>query len=274
MKSHPARHPYDHRHLKMSRLSFWQRIHAVIALPVLSIIILAFVFTFVFTSAPLTPEMLSYADIVRALGATFFRILAAYLLATAVSLPLAILVHKNATTERVLLPLFDIVQSVPVLAFFPVIILFFVRYDFLNGAAIFVIFLSMLWNIVFNVVGGLKVIPTEIISAAHVFRIRGLALIRQILLPATFPYLVIGSLLAWAQGWNIIIVAEVLHTYIPGGSAAQDLFGIGSVLVNAASSGHHSIFIAAIAFIIAAIAVMNFFVWQKLLHYAEAFRFE
>ena len=40
------------------------------------------------------------------------------------------------------------------------------------------------------------------------------------------PYIVTGSLLAWAGGWNIIIVAEVLHTYIPGG--ARDLFGIGS----------------------------------------------
>ena len=269
-----VKHTYYHRGLRMSHPSMGQRVHAVIALPILSIVVLAVLLKFFLAAPAATPEVLSYTDLARALAATFSRILLAYLLALAVGIPLVIAIHKNSLIERILLPFFDIVQSVPVLAFFPIIILLFIRYDFLNGAAIFIIFLSMVWNIVFNVVGGLKTIPGEIISAAHVYRIRGFTFVRQILLPAVFPHIVIGSLLAWAQGWNIIIVAEVLHTYIPGGNSAQDLFGIGSVLVNAASSAHHSVFIAAIGCIIAAIAIMNFFVWQKLLRYAETFRFE
>ena len=274
MESAHARHTYYHRHLRFGHPSLWQRIHAVVAIPGIAIIIVAVLFKFFFTNPPLAPEVLSYTDLARALGATFSRLLFAYVLAIIVSIPLVLLVHKNIYLERLLLPIFDIIESVPVLAFFPVIILLFIRYDLLNGAAICIIFLGMLWNIVFNVVGGLKVIPTEIQSAARVYHIRGFAFVRQILLPAVFPYMVIGSLLAWAQGWNIIIVAEVLHTYIPGGSSAQDLFGIGSILVHAASSGQHATFIAAIVFIIGAIAVMNFFVWQKLLHYAERYRFE
>lgn len=275
MKKQGIKHSYYSHRLTFSHpSSIWQSLHVAIFLPIVAIAALTLLFRFIFTNAPLLPEMVSYADLAKALGATFFRLLAAYIFALGVSVPMVFLVHKNVYIERLLLPVFDIIQSVPVLAFFPVIILFFARYNFLNGAAIFIIFLSMLWNIVFNVVGGLKVIPIEILSAAKVYRIYGFAFFRQILLPAVFPYIVIGSLLAWAQGWNVIIVAEVLHTYIPGGTNAQDLFGIGGILVNAASSGQHSIFLAAMAFIIITIALMNFFIWQKLLHYAERFRFE
>ena len=132
----------------------------------------------------------------------------------------------------------------------------------------------MLWNIVFSLVGGLNVIPADIKSAAHVFGIKGFSLIRKITLPAIVPYIITGSLLAWAQGWNIVIVAEVLHTYIPGGATSNDLFGIGSMLVNATAGGDNGVFVVAILSMILLIAFLNFFVWQKLLHYAERFKFE
>ena len=195
-------------------------------------------------------------------------------LALVVAVPLALLINKNKVSEHIFLPLFDIIESVPVLAFFPLIVLFFIKFNFFNGAAIFVIFLSMLWNIVFSAVGGLKAIPADIKSAAQVFKIRGFNFVRKVLLPAITPQIITGSLLAWAQGWNIIIVAEVLHTYIPGGNASQDLFGIGSILVNAAATGQNAIFLTAILFMVIAIAFLNFFIWQKLLNYAEKYKFE
>ena len=88
------------------------------------------------------------------------------------------------------------------------------------------------------------------------------------------PTLVMGSLLAWAQAWNMIIVAEVLHTYIPGGTASQDLFGLGSVLVNSSANGQVGKFFATLFLMVGIIAIINFFVWQKLLHYAERFKFD
>jgi NitT/TauT family transport system permease protein len=132
----------------------------------------------------------------------------------------------------------------------------------------------MLWNIVFSLVAGMKAIPRDIIWAAHVFGVKGFAYVRRVLLPAVTPSLVTGSLLAWAQGWNIIIVAEVLHTYIPNGTGADDLYGIGSVLVNAVAIGDSGTFGAAVLFLVGAIALINFFVWQRLLNHAEIYRFE
>jgi NitT/TauT family transport system permease protein len=253
-------------------VSIWQRLHAAFA-PFIVIVVL-FIILRIFSIFPLLPADVSLGTILQALFATFARIFVAYLFALVVSVPLALLVTKNAFMERLLLPLFDIAQSIPVLAFFPVIIIFFIHFGFTNGAAIFIIFLSMLWNIVFSLVGGLNVIPADIKSAAHVFGIKGKDMVEKITLPAIVPYIITGSLLAWAQGWNIIIVAEVLHTYIPGGAASNDLFGIGSMLVNATVHGENSIFVVAILSMVLLIALLNFFVWQKLLHYAERYKFE
>ena len=252
--------------------SFWQRMHAAFA-PFI-VIIIVFIVLGIFSVFPFIPSSVSFTTIGEALLATFLRLLIAYVLAIICSIPLALAVTKSPFMERLLLPIFDIAQSVPVLAFFPIIIIFFIHFGFTNGAAIFIIFLSMLWNIVFSLVGGLNVIPSDIKSAAHVFGIRGVDFIRTILLPAVIPYIITGSLLAWAQGWNIIIVAEVLHTYIPGGTARNDLFGIGSTLVNATANSQNSVFVVAILAMILLIAFLNFFVWQKLLHYAERYKFE
>jgi NitT/TauT family transport system permease protein len=218
--------------------------------------------------------MLTYTALLAALGATFGRLLIAYVLALALSLPLALFVTHSPVAQKIFLPLFDVMQSLPVLAFFPVAIIFFVHYKFYYGAAVFIIFLSMLWNIVFSLVGGLHSIPADIKEAGVIFGIRGFSYVRKILLPAIVPFLITGSLLAWAQGWNIVIVAEVLHTYIPGGTNSSDVFGIGSVLVHASSAGQEQTFLLAIAIMIVAIALLNLFVWQKLLTYGERFKFE
>jgi NitT/TauT family transport system permease protein len=209
-----------------------------------------------------------------ALASSVLRLLVAYLFSVLLALPLALLINHNPLTEKVLLPVFDVLQSVPVLAFFPVIILFFVKYHFLEGAAVFVIFISMLWSIVFSLVGGLRLVPADIKDAAKLYHIRGPRYIRQVLAPAVFPYFVTGSLLAFAGGWNILIVAEVLHTYLPHAGRSADLFGIGSVMVHASVDGNGNLFVAAILVLVLAIAAINLLVWQRLLRYAERFRFE
>ena len=264
-----------HRHFGFSYpVSIQQRIYSLVLLP-LFILLASFVILF-FIAAFSLPSLatIPFSYLIDALLATLARLTIAFILALVLAIPVALAINHNSATERFLLPLFDIIQSIPALAFFPIIILFFIRFNFLNGAAIFILFLSMLWNIVFNLIGGLKVIPGDIKAAAQVLQIKGFAYIQKVLLPSVFPYLVTGSLLAWAQAWNVTIVAEVLHTYIPGGDPNQDLFGLGSILVSSVSSGQHAIFFAALFMMIVAIALLNFFVWQKLLRYAEKYKFE
>ena len=266
---------HSNRHFALSYpLSLGERLYSMLFWPVLSVV-LVFLAVKVFSLSPIGDfGSISFYDLFHALISTASRLGVAYFFALICAIPLAILATSSAWAEKIFLPTFDVIESVPVLAFFPVLIIFFLKFHFLNGAAIFILFLSMVWNIVFTVVGGLKIIPRDIIYVAHVFKIKGYKYLRQVILPSIFPEIVTGSLLAVAQGWNLIIVAEVMHTYIPGGTSADDLFGIGSILVKSSASGQTNLFIASIAVMVLAIAVLNFFVWQKLLHYAQRFRFE
>jgi NitT/TauT family transport system permease protein len=205
---------------------------------------------------------------------TFYRMALAFILSLVVSVPLALFMASTPRRQRILLPIADILQSVPVLAFFPVVAAFFVANNAFELAAVFVIFLAMLWNIVFPVVGGLQTIPDDIRSAALVFNVRGLRKFWYITLPALFPFIVTGSLLAWAQGWTIVIVAEVLHTYIPNGNASQDLLGLGSLLVDSNAQGKNGVFLAALTAMILLVTLLNFTVWQPLLYLSRRFRFD
>jgi NitT/TauT family transport system permease protein len=132
----------------------------------------------------------------------------------------------------------------------------------------------MLWNLVFSMIGGLKTIPKDILDTAQIFHIKGFMKLRYVIIPAVFPYLITGSLLAWAAGWSILMVAESLHSYIPHGNPANDPLGLGSLLVNSFYQGQNSVFLITLITMIVVIVVLNFFVWQKLLHLAERFKFD
>jgi NitT/TauT family transport system permease protein len=269
---HPH-HGHTHHFVLTYPVSFRERIYAIVLGPLAVVGLLGLAFYFYPILEP-TGTSLPLSTIWLAATYTLFRLTVAYVCAVIVAVPLAIAVTHNRIVEKIALPVFDVLQSVPILALFPVIIMLFVRFGNLNGAAIFILFLSMLWNLVFTLVGGLKLIPHDIVDAAHIFGLRGSSYLKRLVLPALVPQLVTGSILAVAQGWNITIVAEVLHTYIPGGTSAQDLFGVGSVLVSAAAHAQNGTFLGAVFTMVVIIAAFNFFVWQKLLHYAQRFRFE
>jgi NitT/TauT family transport system permease protein len=217
---------------------------------------------------------ISFGDVLVATLNTFFRMFVAYVVSLIVAIPLALAIASTPRVQRLLLPVADILQSVPVLAFFPVVVAFFAAYRAFEAAAIFVIFVQMIWNIVFPVIGGLQTIPDDIKSAAIVFNVHGMRRFWYITLPAILPFVVTGSLLAWAQGWTIVIVAEVLHTYIPHGTASQDLLGLGSLLVDSNAEGQSSVFVATLSAMILLVAFINLAVWQPLLRLSQRFRFD
>lgn len=275
MQGHQRHGSHIHHHMVMSYpVGLRQQLYTLVLGPLLIVFAVYLVVHLYPFLAPPSGEEISFSTIVLASLYTCMRLAIAYVLAVVVAIPLAILATANSTVEEFLLPIFDILESVPILALFPIIIMLFINFNFLNGAAIFILFLAMLWNIVFTLVGGLKIIPKDIFYAAHVFGISGFALVRRVILPAIVPQLVTGSILAVAQGWNLIIVAEVLHTYIPGGTTSQDLFGVGSILVHASANAQNGVFVSTVFVMVVLIGILNFFVWQKLLFIAQRFRFD
>ncbi|OGE30844.1 hypothetical protein A2631_04110 [Candidatus Daviesbacteria bacterium RIFCSPHIGHO2_01_FULL_44_29] len=216
----------------------------------------------------------SIYDILLATTLTLFRMIMAFVLSIIVAVPLVIISTSHPKVEKILLPVFDILQSIPPLAFFPVLVLFFIKFNLLESAAIFILFMEMVWILVFSMIGGLKTIPDDIKNVASIYKITGLNEIWYILLPAIFPQIVTGALLAWGASWSIVIVAEVLHTYIPGGTISQDLFGLGSLLVNSAFYNNNLLFLATLLVMIIIISLMNVLIWQRLLHLVQRYKFD
>ncbi len=268
-----VRHYHHHYHFTYNT-SLKRHVSSLLTVLFITLFLLLFVFHFVTPQTGVTVSQIKVGDIISAALNSLFRMLVSYAIAIFLSVPLSLLITASEKAERVFLPIFDIVQSVPVLAFFPVIILTFVKFSFLDGAAIFILVVAMMGSLVFSMIGGLKTIPQDIYSVAKVFGITGRKKLFSILLPAILPNIISGSLLAWSQGWSIMIVAESLHPYIPGGNPSNDLFGLGSLLVNSFAASKNGIFLAALATMIIVISVMNYFIWQKLLHYAERFKFD
>ena len=265
-------HYYSHQGRRKHPTTVTRRLISALVLP-LGIVIAA---SFVATGITLAPE--SYAAegglLLSALGASVLRLGASFLFALVIGVPLGLLAESNQRVENVLLPIYDVMESLPVLAFFPVLILFFIHSGLVEGAAVFILFFSIVWTIAFSTIGGMKLIPDDVKAAGKVFGLSAWGRFRQILLPALFPPLLTASILGIADGWNLVIVAEALHAYAPADAAAHDLFGIGSILVSASSAGNTPLLITAMMVLVAFITAMNILLWQPMLARAERYKFE
>lgn len=265
-------HYWSHRGRHKHVTSVPHRLLSGVLLPV-ALILVASAGVFGLRAVP-TSFTSELGTLLVALSASLTRLFIAYVFALIIGVALGLLAERGKRTESILLPVFDVLESMPVLAFFPVIIILFLHANLLEGAAIFIIFFSMVWNIAFSVVGSLRQTPADILSISTVFGLSKWEKLRKILLPAVFPAALTGSILAVADGWNIVIVAEALHAYAPVSTDAHDLFGIGSILVTASAGGDTSTVVFAMTVLVIVIAFINIAVWQPLLAYAERYKFE
>lgn len=269
----PTRH--YHNHYRFSYQTSFKRHFLSLLLSIIFVIFISlFILQLVSPQRTINLGQISILSILLATYSTLFRLTVAYIFSIILSIPIVLIITKSEKLEKILLPIVDIIQSVPVLAFFPIVVLAFIKVNFLDGAAIFILFVSMIWNIVFSMIGGIKTIPQDINDAAKIFGAKGFKKIIYVTLPSIFPSIITGSFLAWAQGWNISIVAEALHAFVPNGNSSYDLFGLGSLLVNSFSQSKNSIFFAALIAMIIVITIFNFFIWQKLLKLAERYKFD
>lgn len=209
------------------------------------------------------------------LSFSFLRMLLAYALALAFALGYGYLAATNRVAEKVLLPVLDILQSVPILGFFPVAVLVLVALTpgsdiGANFASIFLIFTSMSWNMAFGVYESVKAIPPDMMEATASYGVTGSQRVRKVLLPAMVNRLVYNSILSWTGGWYFLVAAEVISTE----NKNISLPGIGSYLLGAAANNNTPHIIDGIIVLVILIAILDRVVWHRLGIWAEKFRFD
>ncbi len=206
---------------------------------------------------------------------SFYRMLAAYVIALIFSIIYGMAAARSRHYERILIPAIDIAQSVPVVGFFPAAVYFFVALAHgsrlgVEMAAIFLIFTSQAWNMALGVYEAVKTIPDDSRDALESFGARGWLKFKRLLLPASVPKLVYNSILSWVAGWYFLIACEIITV----GAASYRLPGLGSFLWEAAENGRNFDIAAGLLTLLAIIVLMDMIVWQPLSTWAEKFRYE
>jgi NitT/TauT family transport system permease protein len=216
-----------------------------------------------------------YRDLPAAALGSLLRMASAYVFSLAFAWWAGVTAATRPGAARILLPLLDVGQSVPVLGFFPAAIALFI--GVLGGgrmslelAAVFLIITSQVWNLAFAIYEGLSTIPAEMRAASESLGVKGVLLWRALYLPACIPTLIYNSILSWANGWYFLIACEI----IVAGRTQYELLGLGSMLSQALARGDIPLAIAALAVLIAIVISMELFIWRPLRSWSRRFAYD
>ncbi len=202
------------------------------------------------------------------------RMLAAYLLSLTFSLLYARAAARRSLAGQILIPLLDVLQSVPILSFLPVVLLSLAAF-LPSGvaaelAAIVLIFTSQAWNLTFSFYQSLQTIPGELDEAARTFRLSPWLRFRRLELPFAAPGLIWNTIMSWAGGWFFLIAAE---SYTVGGRDFR-LLGLGTFLQEAAQAGDVQALLLGVGVLVGLIVLLDQLVWRPLLAWGERFQLE
>ncbi len=217
---------------------------------------------------------LSPAALPRYAAFSLARMLAAYVLSMAFTLVYGYLAAYNRRAEQVLLPLLDVLQSVPILSFLPVVLLGFsaVMPQALAAelASVVLIFTSQAWNLTFAWYQSLTTIPKELREASSNFRFSRWMRLKTLELPFAATSLIWNSMMSWAGGWFFLMAAEIFTV----GQRDFRLPGLGAYLSQAAGRGDLRGIGLGLLTLVLLILALDQFVWRPLLAWSDRFTLE
>ncbi len=208
-------------------------------------------------------------------GYSLLRITIAYVLSLAFTLIYGYTAAYNPRAERFMIPLLDVLQSIPVLSFLPGVMLAMValfpgRQLGVEFGAILLIFTGQVWNMAFSFYASLKSIPKEMREAARIYGFSWWQRFIEMELPYAAIGLVWNSMMSVAGGWFFLMACEMFVL----GSRDFRLPGLGSYLQTAASNGDTPAIVWGIATMVAVIVLLDQFVWRPVIAWAEKFKVE
>ncbi len=139
--------------------------------------------------------------------ASLKRVALGYALAAVGGIALGVLIGQSSLALRGLDPIFQVLRTVPPLAWLPLSLAAFRQAD---PSAIFVIFITAVWPIIINTSVGIRNIPQDYRNVAQVLRLNPLEYFWRIMMPATVPYIFTGLKIGIGLSWLAIVAAEML----------------------------------------------------------------
>ncbi len=223
---------------------------------------------------PFTPQV----EISRRIGAlpiyagySLLRIALAYVFSLLFAVTYGYIAAYRPRAERFMIPLLDVLQSIPVLSFLPGVMLamaaLFPGHQLgVEMGAVLLIFTGQVWNMAFSFYASLKSIPREMREAATIYRFNWWQRFLQIELPFATIGLVWNSMMSVAGAWFFLMACEQFGDF--------RLPGLGSYLQAAADNGDTRSIVLGIITMIAVIVIIDQFVWRPVIAWAEKFKME
>jgi NitT/TauT family transport system permease protein len=206
---------------------------------------------------------------------TVSRIIITLLISLVWGVSFGILAATNKAASLILTPFIDLLQSIPILGYFPMVVGFLFALGPLGVelSVIVLLFTSMAWAIFFGVLGAIRGIPTNVVESAQSFGLTGWRYIRHVVLPAITPAVVSGANLAWCDGWFFMIAAEYIQ--YQGQIRSPLSGGLGYLLARAAYFyGDMNLAIILLVFITFIVVYFNTLTWHKLMERASTGTFK
>jgi NitT/TauT family transport system permease protein len=222
------------------------------------------------TPIHLSPEYLPFYALrstARMFAALFFAFLFTFTYAT--------LAAKSRRAGMILIPILDILQSVPILGFLTFTVTFFMalfpgRVLGAELASIFVIFTSQAWNMAFSFYQSLTTLPTDLQEVARSFRLSPWQKFWRLDVPFAMPGLIWNTMLSMSGGWFFVVASEAVTV----GNTTFTLPGIGSYVALALQQKNLAAIIYAILAMLVVILIYDQVIFRPLVAWSGKFRFE
>jgi NitT/TauT family transport system permease protein len=182
---------------------------------------------------------------------------------------------KSRRAELIMIPMLDVLQSVPILGFISLTIVVFLslapgRVLGAELAAIFAIFTSQAWNMTFSLYQSLRTVPDDLAEAARSFRFSGWMTFWRVEVPFAMPGLIWNMMMSMSGGWFFVVAAEAITV----GNTTITLPGIGSYIALAIERRDLAAVGWAILAMAVVIAIYDQCLFRPLVAWADRFRFE
>src|SRR5581483_8605497 len=221
------------------------------------------------------PVSLDIANLPGYAGRTALRMLVALALSLIFTFTYATLAAKNRRAEMVLIPVLDILQSLPILGFISVTICWFVslapgRVLGAEFAAVFAIFTSQAWNMAFSFYQSLRTVPAELTEASRMFRLSRWMHFWRVEVPFAMPQLIWNMMVSMSGSWFFVVASEAISV----GNTTITLPGVGSYIALAIEQKNLAAVGWAIGAMLVVILLYDQLLFRPLVAWADRFRFE
>src|SRR5580704_5531513 len=232
------------------------------------------------TAAPLstldvTPVSLDPANLPAYALRTTMRMLLAIVCSIIFTFVYASLAAKSRRAEMVLIPLLDILQSVPILGFLTFTVVFFMNLfpgNVLGAelACVFAIFTSQAWNMTFSMYQSMRNVPKDLEEATQSFHLSGWQRFWRLDVPFAMPGLIWNTMMSMSGGWFFVVASEAITV----GNTTVTLPGIGSYVALAIQRQNLAAIGYAILTMLMVIIAYDQLLFRPVVAWADKFRFE